>query len=1278
LRSDRLFLVLALACFFLASSSLGAYALVHGGAGTNESTSVTTPVITFVGSGPLADYNGPVSTLTVSLPAGVQAGDTLLAQIVIYDGSGSDVPTVPSGWTAIRHDSVSNGNRITTWLYFKVAATTEPASYEWNVSPNWAAGVIAAWRGASGSPIDAASGAMAAFASPVADSTPSLVPSNNNEMQICFYGAQSQTSPVLALSASVTELFDVSSSKEGFALAFADFAAPSAGISSPSYTATASTSGSAAMTAQAVLLIPASIGGTAKPTATTTPTTTRTGTPTATSTAVVRPTATATVTAKPTVTATKTATATITAKPTATATPSSSITFVGAGLLADYSSMVMTVIVGIPAGVQTGDTLLAQIIVFDSSASDVPTAPNGWTAIRHDAVGNGAKATSWVYSKVAGASEPTSYSWNISSNWAAGVMGAWRGASTSPIDKASGSTSVGASLFSLSAPSLVPVNNKELQIYFYGAQSSTAPTVALSNALNQRLDEKSSKEGFTLAFADLAAPSAGNASATYPATVTNAAMTAQAILLVPQSQGSLTNPTALPPEATPTPATAVITAPTNGATISGIVNISSQPQSGADYTYIYIDGAYFAQRSSSPTSWNSTTVANGAHTIGAQSFLPGNTAGTGVNSITVTVVNSSVSTKTPTPIPSETGSLTFSATPTVKATVVQSPTTTPTQTTTPIPTPGAPGAVWTLQSTSTGFQWVPPNDGTPLCKYAAVSLVGRTYLSPSVFVSKYGNSGANLAAAAATRLQSWGFNAAGYYSDDYAVYPPAGGPPYTMYSQSSSVAADYVSSNLSSFPASMVCGSSFYSTNQADYFALNDAAAYQASVSAWYSVNSSVASHAIALFTDEADNPFAINKYWHNDYGYIIAAQNPTQIRHLGATWAPSTKRGSGGSSALIVDANGNYELTTTAGGYQGACKSGTSTPAWPPLGSIGATTSDNAGGGTCNAWVSIGSARDHTVYAKLKLADVLANEYGCSGSPFTNDPFGASYCGSSNAATALAALNTAWSTSYTTFGTSDPGGLAGIKAGTYASYGTGTGLLDEKGTNLLPASPSCGSILMTASWAKNATIESDLHAYMGQFAAQYVTNELTAWRQYFPNVLFITLYDPPTYIASAIASAMKSNAGNNASNVLWTATGEANTPLVETQGLIAAMPGVPIIAADYWQAQADSPYASTTCADLGSQPGTCFATQALRGAALASYWQSVFGSTDVNNKHTVVGLEHWEYYDQGNANTNYGLVTDLDNPYDGSADIANGEAANYGDAITPISDFLNSNLCDP
>ena len=194
---------------------------------------------------------------------------------------------------------------------------------------------MGAWRGAASvSPIDKASGATAAGTSPLTDAAPSLTPTNSNELQVYFYGSQSATGPGITLPAAITERLDVISSKEGFGLGFGDLAAPSAGTASPTYTAVATLSSSnLVMTAQAILLIPASqtvsATATATPTATGTPDATSTATATSTTvtvtatqttTATATATVTATATATPTATVTQTATATSTATPTATAT----------------------------------------------------------------------------------------------------------------------------------------------------------------------------------------------------------------------------------------------------------------------------------------------------------------------------------------------------------------------------------------------------------------------------------------------------------------------------------------------------------------------------------------------------------------------------------------------------------------------------------------------------------------------------------------------------------------------------------------------------------------------------------------------------------------------------------------------------------------------------------------------------------------------------------------------------------------------------------------------
>lgn len=445
--------------------------------------------ITFVGAGTLADSASAVSAISIGLPSGVKAGDILLTELVIYDGSATDVPTPPIGWANLRRDTENSGNKASSWLYYHIAGSSEPASYTWAIGTNWVAGVMGAWRGVSSSPIDKASGATAAGTS-VSLAAPSQVPGTNGELQVYLYAAQSAVAPVIGVSSSLNSRFNSRSSKEGFTIALADTLAPSVGNASPTYPATTT---NAALTAQAILLVAGTQSAPA-PTATPVPT----------------------------------------AAPTPAPNPSGAMSFVGMGSFSDSSGPVTSVALSLPSGVRSGDAMVAQLIVYDGTGSDIPIAPSGWSTIRHDSVNSGDKLTSWLYYKVAGSSEPASYAWSLGSNYAAGVMGAWRGASSSPIAQSSGAGTSGGDPTSEAAPSLVPAGNGELQLYFYASQSASAPTLTLSNGLNQRLDVRSSKEGFSLAVADAAAPAANVASPTYAASATigsGAAMTAQAVLL---------------------------------------------------------------------------------------------------------------------------------------------------------------------------------------------------------------------------------------------------------------------------------------------------------------------------------------------------------------------------------------------------------------------------------------------------------------------------------------------------------------------------------------------------------------------------------------------------------------------------------------------------------------------------------------------------------------------------------------------------------------------------
>ena len=103
--------------------------------------------------------NGNATTLVIVKPAGVRAGDLLLAAITV---AGTPSVTPPAGWTVIRTDA--SGSAFKQGTYFHVVDGTEGASFAWTfATPSAAAGGIAAYLGVETSgtpprPVDASSG----------------------------------------------------------------------------------------------------------------------------------------------------------------------------------------------------------------------------------------------------------------------------------------------------------------------------------------------------------------------------------------------------------------------------------------------------------------------------------------------------------------------------------------------------------------------------------------------------------------------------------------------------------------------------------------------------------------------------------------------------------------------------------------------------------------------------------------------------------------------------------------------------------------------------------------------------------------------------------------------------------------------------------------------------------------------------------------------------------------------------------------------------------------
>jgi hypothetical protein len=496
---------------------------------------------------------------------------------------------------------------------------------------------------------------------------------------------------------------------------------------------------------------------------------------------------------------------------------------------------------------------------------------------------------------------------------------------------------------------------------------------------------------------------------------------------------------------------------------------------------------------------------------------------------------------------------------------------------------------WSLQPTASGFQWVSPS-GAVQCKYAAVSLVdkglvtyaGNPYGTPPQFTNvvpaKYPSWPA-WAAAQNDRLKSWGFNAAGMYSYTFSSSNhPAGGLPFTIVFQVSGHATrddyPYHIKNLNHNYAGMVCGNSFWlpgGGGQIDAYDPGLASAYMADLAnearnPWWDLSST-----ILYITEEADDLFGIdNLYTHEDFGFDVLNGNPRQD----------------------VSAGGSHAYA------------------------------------------------DHAVYAKLTLRDFLAGQYGCPGSA---DPSAANYCGDAAAAAALDALNNAWfgRAVYTTWNTSDAGGLAGVHAGTYASYGQGAGLLDENGRNTVAAATksNCNLVKMNDAWSVTPAIKADLHRYVVAFVQTYAQKLSAAWAQpvmqpHPPVVL--PLYNGPSYVYTAAAPYFDG---------FWISAGTSDVPRIIAASSAPGGKSMPLIFGDYDSANPDSPWSTS------HEGGTGFNTQGAKGAGMVAAWRSALQQQDANGKYVVVGVEHWPFYDQANEQWDGGLVTaDGDNPYDGSA----------------------------
>ena len=253
-----------------------------------------------------------------------------------------------------------------------------------------------------------------------------------------------------------------------------------------------------------------------------------------------------------------------------------------------------------------------------------------------------------------------------------------------------------------------------------------------------------------------------------------------------------------------------------------------------------------------------------------------------------------------------------------------------------------------------------------------------------------------------------------------------------------------------------------------------------------------------------------------------------------------------------------------------------------------------------------------------------------------------------------IQALNTAWGSNYTTFG--DSGG-----------FGTGTGVLDEDGRHTQWIGKDYFNLSDT-----NPNLKADLDMFLYKFVYQLESVAVQTFRSYDKNHFIIG----PTSLGGLgdfgvrpqVLQAL-ADAGVDALTLGYDPLNPQNVSTVTAAYNFVGKPsliwyGVTANQDSYWH---------------GFDPGyhaPDYPTQVIRGQHYSTDMGILFNATANNGDYPILGTNFWALTDSGKAETtNWGLLSDKDNAYDGKCAIqapstdqwgfpCGGETADYGDFI--------------
>jgi chitodextrinase len=206
--------------------------------------------------------------------------------------------------------------------------------------------------------------------------------------------------------------------------------------------------------------------------------------------------------------------------------PAPGITFHGSSFAANATATTLTI--PTPAAAEPGDV---EVMAIAARGAPRLTPPSGWTLVRQDT--NGTTMTQATFSHVVGTSDPSSYTWTLSSaQSAAGGIIAYEGVRTvAPVDVSGGQANTSST--SVTAPSITTSNGGEQLVGFFGTGAAT--TFTAPAGMVERGDVASSAGTYkvTLEGADASWTDAGPTGNRVAKAVNGAANVGQLLALAP-------------------------------------------------------------------------------------------------------------------------------------------------------------------------------------------------------------------------------------------------------------------------------------------------------------------------------------------------------------------------------------------------------------------------------------------------------------------------------------------------------------------------------------------------------------------------------------------------------------------------------------------------------------------------------------------------------------------------------------------------------------------------